>query len=515
HSDRFGSTIPVRVRLGPLKAYVLSSAEHFDLVLRGSRDLRSGVGVLMVMQLLFDLPSAAKNFYQSDNSGVAPNPLPGTNVPAHHRVGFMRHHAASKYLNGAHLQGMTERFVETFKMRIMSSEHISDDQWTELPDFQDWLQKELFRSAMRAMCGPHFERLSPTSADDFWEYMRFIPVYGKGLPRWTNRAAYRARDRVLGAIMRWHSHAVEHAGCEPRADDSIWDEYWGAKIMKERYAYATKTEHLSAEAKASEDLAMIFAMNANAVPATVWFVLELTRSPELLLRVRKEVSAARIKLPSGEPSPDPFNLDVHVLGSSALLQSCYAEILRLYMTAALMRSPERNDYILGRWRFPRGKLIVLSSRTAHHNTDLWNQGTPDDFHPIDKFWSDRFLGVPDDEVRVGPARVLQTDKEGPTVTKSPSDHDNTSTKTDPEIKFSMERVSAGGWVPYGGGAHICPGRFFAKNEMLATFALISTAFDIELLDPDMHIEPNMDYFPIGMLPPKPKLPFRIRRKTTA
>jgi cytochrome P450 len=246
-------------------------------------------------------------------------------------------------------------------------------------------------------------------------------------------------------------------------------------------------------------------MNANAVPATVWFVLELTRSPELLQRVRKEVSTARVKLPSGAPSSDPFDLDVHALGSSALLQSCYAEVLRLYMTAALMRSPERNDYILGRWRFPRGKLIVLSSRTAHHNRELWNQGTEEDFHPIDQFWSDRFLVAPGDDVRVGPAKAMRDEtKTGP--------GEQTSMDTDGKVKFSMEKVSAGGWVPYGGGAHICPGRFFAKNEMLATFALVSTAFDIELVDPKMHIEPNMSYFPIGMLPPKPKIPFRIRRK---
>lgn len=71
---------------------------------------------------------------------------------------------------------------------------------------------------------------------------------------------------------------------------------------------------------------------------------------------------------------------------------------------------------------------------------------------------------------------------------------------------------AGTWVPYGGGQHWCPGRFFAKNEMMAAFALISSAYDIELQNPGLKPEPDMAFFPIGMLPPKGKIPVRIRRR---
>ncbi|KAL9130023.1 MAG: hypothetical protein Q9175_007129 [Cornicularia normoerica] len=201
-------------------------------------------------------------------------------------------------------------------------------------------------------------------------------------------------------------------------------------------------------------------MNGNAVPATIWFILELMRNRALLSRVRSEVEEAR--LPGTPENLNLPNFDLTKLCSGQLLQSSYAETLRLYMAVGLMRIPSHKVYILGKWRFPQDHLIVMSNRTAHHNEE--------------------------------------NAKDTATPYASRNEAHSNQQKEHDKPRFSMEGL-AGSWVPYGGGQHLCPGRFFAKNEMMAAFALISSAYDVELQDPGLKPEPDMAFFPIGMLPP--------------
>lgn len=243
-------------------------------------------------------------------------------------------------------------------------------------------------------------------------------------------------------------------------------------------------------------------MNTNAVPAIGWLIVECCRNPVLLSRARVEVQAACI------PSPEPGKpeLDVGKLCSSPLLQSVYAETLRLRVALIVTRTPEREDFHIDNWLFPKSEIIALSSRSAAMNPAIWNAGTAADPHPLDEFWADRFLVYPDDPSS-GPARA------------HPSATDKLPRKTDPEStarknpRFSMDNV-AGSWIPYGGGDRICPGRHFAKQEILGSLAVLFKHYDIELLTPkDWVPRPNMKFFPFGGLPPLGKIPFRIRRRT--
>lgn len=59
---------------------------------------------------------------------------------------------------------------------------------------------------------------------------------------------------------------------------------------------------------------------------------------------------------------------------------------------------------------------------------------------------------------------------------------------------------------------MCHGLTFAKNEMLASFAMWSSEFDVQLLEPGKKIEPDMSFYAIGTLPPKGRIAFRIRRR---
>lgn len=62
---------------------------------------------------------------------------------------------------------------------------------------------------------------------------------------------------------------------------------------------------------------------------------------------------------------------------------------------------------------------------------------------------------------------------------------------------------------------MCPGRHFAKVEMLGTFAMFFTKFELELtMTENMgDVKPDMNYYPTGTLPPTNRVPFRIRKRS--
>jgi len=241
--------------------------------------------------------------------------------------------------------------------------------------------------------------------------------------------------------------------------------------------------------------------------------VEFIRDPLLLHRVRSEISAARLDRPDGQRP----GFNISKLCEGPLLQSVYAETLRLRIAIILMRSPEKHDFKLGKWLFKTGDLIFLCSQTAARNRDLWNDGTDKDPHPLDEFWAERFLVYPNDPAS-GPVKKNSAD--GRAI--SSPDNNILENEKPPETaavekrdpKFSMEGL-AGGWVPFGGDVRMCPGRFFAKNEMMASLAMIVTSYDIELRTPEgWKPEPDMSYFLVGALPPKGAIPVRIRRRVS-
>ena len=69
-------------------------------------------------------------------------------------------------------------------------------------------------------------------------------------------------------------------------------------------------------------------------------------------------------------------------------------------------------------------------------------------------------------------------------------------------------------LPFGFGRRICPGRHFAKQEILACIAVVTAAFEIELLDTpaSMAAKPDMKYYMTGSCPPDRKIPARVRRR---
>lgn len=239
----------------------------------------------------------------------------------------------------------------------------------------------------------------------------------------------------------------------------------------------------------------------NSVTAVYWATFEVFTRPDLLSRVRDIAQSAHDTSAQESESVK--------LGSNPLLQSIFAEVTRLRVVGMIVRVITGGDFQLGEWSIPQGSIVGLPSRTGAMNKDVWNAGTKEDPHPLEDFWEERFLIYPDNP-NSGPLRKKEIapchSKQEPTACSS------TPGKAPGEPTFSLKGLN-GAYTPFGGGPGPCPGRHFARQEVTCTLAKLVLEYDMEL-QVSKGWEPKMDtsFFPLGTLPPKDKVPFRVRRR---
>lgn len=233
-------------------------------------------------------------------------------------------------------------------------------------------------------------------------------------------------------------------------------------------------------------------------------VLEALQRPDLLSQALEEVITSQSWLGlSSNPS-----MNIEPLCNMPILQSMYAETLRVYTSLFALRSAAHGGFNLGNLTFPKDELLALDTRVAAMDRSIWNVGPTtyahEGTHPVNQFWAERFLVYPDDPTS-GPVRF------NPSKARLPPPDSPYAAEKGP--KFTMDGLT-GAWLPFGGGTRQCPGRNFAKQEIILSFSVMFSMLDIELLGTDKtgSRRPDMKYYGLGTLPPKGKVPFRIRRR---
>jgi cytochrome P450 len=73
-----------------------------------------------------------------------------------------------------------------------------------------------------------------------------------------------------------------------------------------------------------------------------------------------------------------------------LLQSLYAETLRVYVTIMFLRTVQQETQ-LGGWTIPKGKKAMICSHSEHMNEKLWNPSPSVSSRHVTEFWAERFL----------------------------------------------------------------------------------------------------------------------------
>lgn len=174
----------------------------------------------------------------------------------------------------------------------------------------------------------------------------------------------------------------------------------------------------------------------------------------------------------------------------------------------MTRCPERQNLKINGWIFPKDKVVLVSSTPAHLDDNAWNCG-PHDSQPLTKFWPERFLIYPNDP-HSGPQKKNMTLTKESKPNSSPV-RNPPNLELEPEPEFSTASMQ-GSWIPYGGGPRACPGRHFAKREIITICALMTSMFDVEIQADDQALEMNSADYGLGTLRPVDKVPFRIRRR---
>lgn len=165
-----------------------------------------------------------------------------------------------------------------------------------------------------------------------------------------------------------------------------------------------------------------------------------------------------------------IRFDVDQLLRLPVLQAVYAETLRLRMHFYIIRMPDKVNMNIRDWIIPRQKVVVTSTTVAHMDREVWDTGLENE-HPVDQFWVGRFL-------------------------KYPQESDSSSSKGTSSPEFSTKGLE-GSWIPYGGGPRQCPGRHFAKRQILLTTALMVSLFEFEILKEGMDVKEDFTLMGFG------------------
>jgi cytochrome P450 len=176
---------------------------------------------------------------------------------------------------------------------------------------------------------------------------------------------------------------------------------------------------------------------------TSWVIIEILRRPELFQRIKSEIATVvdQDQIAKRRANPDDTKhplIDIAGLKKLPLLNSVYMECLRLRSSVFVVRKL-RTSIELDGYTLKEGNLVLAPSYLAHNDPDIWSSS----MHSPGEFWPERFL------------------KES--------------------SGGSQSGISAGKYFPYGGGTAMCPGRYYAKQEILCAVTLFFALFYVEPL----------------------------------
>ncbi|KAK5055368.1 hypothetical protein LTR84_013118 [Exophiala bonariae] len=340
-------------------------------------------------------------------------------------------------LNHEHLLSKTavttllNRFKECFDASLENAD--IDGEWKTI-DLLAWLKTRMFNASTTAVLGSKILEMNPKLAEHYWHYdSGFLPRF-YGLPKLLKPEAYLHMEELLSQTERWVQDNLDKYDRNP-PEEPEWEPDFGAKIVRARHRLFERVG-LTLRGRAAFDLGLLFGLNANAVPITGWVLLHLL-SPvtpkDVLSRVMDEVKGAQL---------DNGEIDIAVLSSQPLLNSVLHETLRHYVDSLVTRQLA-SDTIMDGYLLKKDDLIMAPSSLSQHDSLFWEE--EDHSPPADTWYAERFL------------------KHNPTTGKD---------------EFSSSWTS-GKFFPFGGGGYICPGRVFAKQEVLLAVASILVQFEVK------------------------------------
>eukprot|EP01080_Neovahlkampfia_damariscottae_P007116 gene7116-11279_t len=213
------------------------------------------------------------------------------------------------------------------------------------------------------------------------------------------------------------------------------------------------SEEPTTESITNVAMGALVASQINSVNGAFWGFLNILNNPEVRKEVEKEIK-------------EKFNFDKYEdsLNNMPYLHACFTETTRFSTTGVSLRAATRDETIQvegKKYNIRKGDQLYLFP-TAYDDEEIF---------PNPK--------------KFDPTRYLTTDPK--------------------KLKIFKEIL-----IPFGGGIHYCPGRFFAVNEMKVLTIMMLTQFDCEL--PSSNPKIVAERIQLGFQRPLHNLKLKIKKK---
>ncbi|KAF3905228.1 hypothetical protein ABW21_db0202389 [Orbilia brochopaga] len=417
--------IPYSLYLGGRTMYLVTSPRLYAKVIRISKTMSFDLLERDIFQKIFEMPKEDLEQYCIGMHGIAPPP--GMSKEEVDRIEMATKFAGQfkeNWFNQTEgLNALSERFSVEWERQIDNAVGTTGEAAVSL---RMLMEHHFFWAATNVHFGRHFQEVAPDAAELFWKFEEGFLKLFQDTPKWMLPGAIRARDKLMSAVELWIVQAMRH--CPELADDEIWNEWWGGRILWQRVKMLA-ARGLSLRARAVQQFGLLWGLNANTPPVISWMLIYILRNPSLLPELQKEVATAI----SIEPK---IRIDWSALMKLPLLLSIYQETLRLSvsnMTARVVTDDTEVDGFI----FKKGRMMIAPSR-ALHLSPVFDHPS----HPMSEFWGERFL-------------VDETEK--------------------------LKLLNS--WRPFAGGITYCPGRYIAAAEIYSAVGVLILKYDMRIEEP--------------------------------
>ncbi|KAK5070237.1 hypothetical protein LTS08_007911 [Lithohypha guttulata] len=353
---------------------------------------------------------------------------------------------------------MTAEFIDSLSQQVSA---MFQEGCNEVNLFQ-WLRAVMFQASTKALMGQKILEVIPNLEELFFQFDQDMMSLFFGLPNFMVSKQVANRNRSVEALVGWHEAvaSINKEVVDPEAQ--AWEPLYGSRINRARQIFYRK-KNLPVRARAALDLGMLFGISSNAIPAAGWMLMHILDSMRPEKKAKDELTLYEHIMSEVRQSQNADgSLNIPILTNQPILLSTLHEVLRIYVDTLVSRKVERDmtlplshssaadskqeieKYSPRSLFLKAGSMIMVPSWPSHTNPETWQSPSQP---PPDEFYAYRFL-------------TTSPSSEKPVFSTSPY---------------------AGMYFPFGGGKTICPGRVFAKQEILGSVAIMLLTFNFEVL----------------------------------
>ncbi|KAL2759143.1 hypothetical protein ACRALDRAFT_2086670, partial [Sodiomyces alcalophilus JCM 7366] len=468
--------------LGPIPVTLVTGSAQVHSLFR-SQDVSSDKFLLLILENLRGMSKSDVAGFKADRTGRRRIPNPSTGgapgpIDNKNRFWYRQAEIHELIARPEVTATLARTFARFFSAAVETQPLGGDGDWVEDVRLFAYLKQEMATAAVASLSGTEVLRRVPNYVKRFWAFDSFGLRLVWGLPRFLDPEPVRVRNAFHDdvahfldeAFDRWDAEQKDRGNDGEKERDPDWEPIFGNRFTRLAQKFV-RDIGVSRRGQAGTFNTHILGINSNTVPLTTWALFELVKRPDLYAAVREEVNTALIhdheEAEEGDDGAQPGregreegrrHFDLTKLVSLPLLQAVYTEVLRLHVAIYVTRQALRPTSIAG-YDVAAGTLLQTPTSLAGRDDAVWAR---EPHHPpASEFWPGRHL------------------REVPVAT--PSSPSTPSSSSPRRLEFVLSARSAD-FFPFGGGPSICPGRHFAKQEIMLAIAMLVSRFDMEFVD---------------------------------